>query len=111
MVAGLIYARDSNWIPRKDDPEDYKVSKGKEGKKLRALEYVLKYKHGNSTEAVQVQVTTLIDFLLDEFFDKDSHPLFRVRRDAKLREYERKNQKLYDRMMGPMQEALSFLPV
>ena len=110
MIAGLVFGSRSNWIPREDDPEDYRVSKREEGKNLRAKEYLLKYKHSNSTEAVQVQVTTFFEFLLDEFFYKDGHPLFRVRRDADLRQYRRQNSRLYDRMGKSMAEVLSFLP-
>lgn len=116
VLAGVIYDKNSVWIPRKEDPEDYRkskakdVSKAKKGKNLRAIEYLLRHKHDQTTERLQVQINTLTDYLLDEFFDKDSHPLFRVRRDIKLAEYEKRHRRLYDRMEKSMSEVLSFLP-
>ena len=89
--------------------EDYTMSKSG---RIRGKEYVLKRRKGvpESTEELQLQVTSLTDFLLDDFFKKDSHPRYKLRRDSELREYERENKKVYRRIEEAMNQVLAFLP-
>lgn len=102
---GIIYRENSPWVL--DAFENYTTTKGF----LNAVEYLLKYSSSEIgiPEKLQVQVVTFVHFLLDDFFQRKGHQLYRARREADLRDYERQNRKLYDRMEKAMAQVLSFL--
>lgn len=104
LMEGMVYSPTSRW--EVVGKENY--TETKKGKALRAHEYLLKPIHFPTTESLQVQVTPLPGFFLDEFFDRNSHPLYRVRRDTQLQEYRKKHPRMYARMETAVRSVLNF---
>ncbi|MBS3158674.1 hypothetical protein J4206_05290 [Candidatus Woesearchaeota archaeon] len=104
LMEGLVYSPTSIW--EVIGKEDY--TETKKGKALRAHEYLLKPRQFATTESLQVQITPLPGFFLDEFFDRSSHPLYRVRRDRQLQEYKKKHPRMYARMESAIRGVLNF---
>lgn len=101
---GVIYRENSPWVL--DEFEDYNITRS-----LNAIAYLFRYSSSEIEipEKLQVQVVTFVHFLLNDFFERKGHQLYRARRESDLRDYERQNRKLYDRMERAMTQALSFL--
>ena len=109
MTDGLVYTGDSQWVA--DSPEeasdDLRITKGRN---LGIYKYSLRHKTVDTTEKLQLQVTTFVDFLFDEFFLKDNHPRYKLRTTIReLARYERENPRLYERMRKSLCNVLDFL--
>ena len=89
--------------------EDYGQTKRRE---LRGFEYLLRYysDENQMPDLLQLQVFTLTDLLLGDFFLRDARVKLEKRRSDELIAYERQNPKLYTRMQETIVNALSFLP-
>lgn len=88
--------------------EDYRQT----DKEVRTLKYSLEYNTSEDQKPVgmQLQVFTLTDLLLGDFFLRDARAKFEVRRNSELAAYERQNPKLYRRMREAIANVLTFLP-
>lgn len=96
----------SPWVCTKF--EDYRQT----DKELRVFKYSLKYNTGEDQmpDLLQLQVFTLTDFLLGDFFLRDARAKFEIRRNSELATYERQNPRLYRRMQEAIANVLTFLP-
>ena len=102
---GIIYRSNSPWIV--DAFEDCIKTKG-----LNIFEWMLSYSSDGVyvPERLQMRAITFVHLLIEEFFDRRGRALYGARRDVALRNYERENRRLYDRMERAMTETLAFLP-
>lgn len=106
-VESIIYPfnKQGNWIV--DQFEDFEKT---QRKKIRVQQYMIRWsKEPDVPVPLQLQVANYAKMLLDDFFDRDSHPRYEVRREDKLDGYKKQHKEQYRRMEKSVNEVLSFL--
>lgn len=123
ILMNFLYSPNSMWtvLGKKEIPgkgEEIGVGKGyivgedlskSKKKHLHAWEYLLSPKSQDTTEMLQLQVTTWPGYLLDEFFEESSHTLYRQRRLREEEELFKRYRRLSDRMSRSMHAVLDVI--